>query len=82
MVCNRTLRSSSQSDEDDDEEAWNEPWYWWSKFHEHLEWDKRVGVILELSADLPSKEILERWLGEPIKAIILPTSIFHNNKKG
>lgn len=83
MVCSRTLRSSSQSDDkDEDEEAWNETWAWWSKFHEHLDWDKRIGLILELSADLPSEEVLERWLGEPIKAIILPTSIFHNNKKG
>lgn len=83
MVCNRTLRSSSPNDDnDEDEEAWNETWHWWSKFHERLDWDKRIGLILELSADLPSEKIIERWLGEPIRAIILPTSIFHNNKKG
>ncbi|XP_030022662.2 protein arginine N-methyltransferase 5 [Manduca sexta] len=86
MVCNRTLRGSNPEDNnkncDNDEKAWNEPWNWWSGFHERLEWDKRVGVVLELSADLPSQDIVKRWLGEPVKAIILPTSIFHNNKKG
>lgn len=81
MVCNRTLREFT-STSNEDEAAWNEPWYWWSRFHEQMDWDKRVGVVLELSADLPSQEVIKRWLGEPVKAIIVPTSIFHNNKKG
>lgn len=80
MLCSRTYRECTEDDEE--EKAWNEPWYWWSKFHERLDWDKRVGVVLELSADLPSQEVVKRWLGEPVKAIIVPTSIFHNNKKG
>ncbi|XP_028169658.1 protein arginine N-methyltransferase 5 [Ostrinia furnacalis] len=82
LVCTKTLRSVPECDEDDEESAWNEPWLWWSKFHERLNYDKRVGVVLELSADLPSQELLKRWLGEPVKAIVIPTSIFHNNKKG
>lgn len=81
MVCSRTLRQKSEEN-DDDEEAWNEPWYWWSKFHERMEWDKHIGVVLELSADLPSEELLKRWLGEPVKALIIPTSVFHFNRKG
>jgi hypothetical protein len=36
----------------------------------------------EITADLPSREVLRRWLGEPVKAIILPTSIFLTNRKG
>ncbi|XP_063627348.1 protein arginine N-methyltransferase 5 [Cydia splendana] len=82
MQCSRTLRDTVVRGLDDDEEAWNEPWLWWSKFHERLQWDKRAGVVLELSADLPPEEIVKRWLGEPVKAVILPTNIFHNNKKG
>ncbi|CAK1599643.1 unnamed protein product [Parnassius mnemosyne] len=81
MVSTRIAQRNNQ-DVEESEEAWNETWHWWSKFHERLDWDKRVGVVLELSADLPAQEILKRWLGEPVKAIIVPTSIFHNNKKG
>lgn len=77
MVCSRTLKQGR-----DDEEAWNEPWRWWSIFHERLGWDKRVGVVLQVSADLPSQDVIKRWCGEPVKAIIIPTSVFHNNKKG
>ncbi|KAL4706818.1 hypothetical protein ACJJTC_010052 [Scirpophaga incertulas] len=80
MVDSRSLKTYSETDES--ESPWNEPWYWWSKFHERLDYDKKVGVVLELSADLPSKEILNRWLGEPVKAVIVPTSLFHTNKKG
>ncbi|KPI93226.1 Protein arginine N-methyltransferase 5 [Papilio xuthus] len=82
MYCTRNARRNNQDDDDECEEAWDETWHWWSKFHERLDWDKRVGVVLELSADIPPQEILKRWLGEPVKAIVIPTSIFHNNKKG
>lgn len=85
MACRRTLRNvriSEPRPDDFEDDPWNETWYWWSKFHERLEWEKRVGVVLELSADLPSQRVIDRWLGEPVKAIVIPTHLFHNNKKG
>lgn len=82
MACRRLLRESDTESEEDEDTAWDETWYWWSKFHERLEWEKRVGVVLEISADLPSEDVIKRWLGEPVKAIIIPTTLFHNNKKG
>lgn len=66
----------------DNVKAWDEPWHWWSKFHEYMGWDKRVGVVVEIPADLPPQDVLKRWLGEPIKAIIVPTSLFYSNKLG
>lgn len=81
MLCHKTLRANT-SEDNDNEDAWNEPWHWWTKFHERMEWDKKIGVVLEISADLPSQDILNRWLGEPVRAIVVPTSLFHNNKKG
>ncbi|RVE43432.1 hypothetical protein evm_011927 [Chilo suppressalis] len=79
-LVNTNLRSVKNYEENDTSS--NETWIWWSKFHERLDYDKRVGVVLEISADLPSQQLLRRWLGEPVKAVIVPTSIFHNNKKG
>ncbi|VVC91823.1 unnamed protein product [Leptidea sinapis] len=80
MYCAST--SEKYKDSEDEDIAYNETWSWWSKFHEYMKWDKRVGVVLEVSADLPSQDVIQRWLGEPVKAIILPTHIFINNKKG
>lgn len=37
---------------------------------------------IEVGADMPSDAVIDKWLGEPIKAAILPTSIFLTNKKG
>jgi type II protein arginine methyltransferase len=31
---------------------------------------------------LPPQEILDRWFSEPIKAIVVPTSLFLSNKAG
>lgn len=39
-------------------------------------------TALELTEDLPSTEVLERWAGEPVKAVIIPTKIFLTNKAG
>lgn len=44
--------------------------------------DRKIGLCLELSADLPSQDILNRWLGEPIKNLMIPTSLFLTNRKG
>lgn len=35
-----------------------------------------------MTEDLPSREVLQRWRGEPVRALIFPTSIFLTNKKG
>ena len=43
---------------------------------------KKLGVALELSADLPSPEVLDGWCGEPVKALVVSTSVFLTNKKG
>lgn len=82
MVCRRSIRILSHDSDNDENPAWSETWQWWSKFHERLEWDKRVGVVLELSADIPPEDVVKRWLGEPVKAIVVPTFLFHNNRKG
>lgn len=41
-----------------------------------------VPEALEIGADVPSDTVIDTWLGEPIKAAVLPTSIFLTNKKG
>uniref|UniRef100_A0A3P8X235 Protein arginine N-methyltransferase 5 n=1 Tax=Cynoglossus semilaevis TaxID=244447 RepID=A0A3P8X235_CYNSE len=55
-------------------------WSWWHSFRTLCDYNKRVSV--EIGADMPSDEVVDKWLGEPIKAAILPTSIFLTNKKG
>lgn len=57
-------------------------WKLWSAFSAACDYHRSVCLALELSVDLPDEHELDRWLGEPIKAVIAPTSIFLTNKMG
>jgi len=57
-------------------------WQWWNKFRSLCNQHSRLGVALQVTADLPDTAIINQWLGEPIRAVLLPTSIFLANKKG
>ncbi|XP_060679181.1 protein arginine N-methyltransferase 5, partial [Hemiscyllium ocellatum] len=57
-------------------------WLWWHHFRSLCDYNKRIALALDVGADLPSDSVIDRWLGEPIKAAVLPTSIFLTNKKG
>lgn len=63
-------------------EGYRDPWDQWNEFRSYLAYDKRVGVALELNGDIPDGETMRRWLGEPIRAIVIPTSIFATNSSG
>lgn len=37
---------------------------------------------MQVPQELPSDTEIERWLGEPVKALALPASAFIRNRKG
>lgn len=55
-------------------------WHWWNKFRSLCNHHPRVGMALEITPDLPPQ--LERWRGEPVRVLYIPTSVFLTNKKG
>ncbi|KAI9914729.1 hypothetical protein PsorP6_007272 [Peronosclerospora sorghi] len=77
------LRAASmmETDEDDDEVV-TDPWEIWDSLRTRCEYHPKLSVVLEITADLPSAEEFQRWLGEPVKAAILPVNIFLTNRKG
>lgn len=62
--------------------AYSDTWNQWNDLRVMIPYDKRVGLVLELNGDLPNGEVSDRWLGEPLKALIIPTSIFLKNREG
>ncbi|KAL6261469.1 hypothetical protein P5V15_006559 [Pogonomyrmex californicus] len=58
------------------------PWEWWNAFRIICDYNKRLGVALIVSHDLPEEDEIDRWLGEPVRCLILPTTLFLTNKKG
>ncbi|XP_067931208.1 protein arginine N-methyltransferase 5-like [Watersipora subatra] len=57
-------------------------WHWWNTFRSLSNRRKTVSICLELTQDLPSNEEMNRWFGEPCRAVSVPTSLFITNKKG
>ncbi|KRT83621.1 hypothetical protein AMK59_3338 [Oryctes borbonicus] len=64
--------------EDERENAWE----WWNDLRRYCNFDKRLGLALEMteSDHMPTDLELQRWAGEPVKAVILPTSLFKLNQ--
>nr|CAG4647716.1 EOG090X028A [Moina brachiata] len=57
-------------------------WNSWNSFRSIANFEKKLSLALELTADLPDSTVIERWLGEPVKCLIVPTHLFMTNKKG
>jgi protein arginine N-methyltransferase 5 len=56
-------------------------WLLWDKFRHLTEHNSQIHVALEIDHELPSVDSMNKWIAEPVKAIILPTRIFKPSKK-
>lgn len=81
MFVNFFVRVPISGGGDDEDSALN-TWKLWSAFSAACDYHRSVYLALELHADLPDQQQLDRWLGEPIRAVIAHTSIFLTNKTG
>ncbi|KAF2362290.1 PRMT5 oligomerization domain [Trinorchestia longiramus] len=61
---------------------YKDTWTWWNRFHSIANIEKKIGLCLEIGADLPDDDQLERWLGEHVRCAVLPTNIWLTNKNG
>lgn len=85
MISGDQETSQWQRDEQpqtDEELTGSETWHWWNNFRCIANYEKKLNLALELTADLPNQAAIDRWLGEPIKCLIIPTHLFMSNKKG
>ncbi len=59
-----------------------DPWDHWHQFRALTDFHPLLGCVLRLGAKLPAAPTVERWMGEPVKALLLPTALFGANKRG
>jgi protein arginine N-methyltransferase 5 len=57
-------------------------WEWWNHFRTLCGAHANLGVALTLTARLPADQRLERWYGEPVKAVYIPMTTFVPNSTG
>lgn len=60
----------------------DDTWERWNSFRTYCCYDRRLGLALNLPDvhHLPSELEIDRWIGEPIKALIIHTSQFLKNQ--
>ncbi|KAK7114500.1 protein arginine N-methyltransferase 5-like [Littorina saxatilis] len=63
-------------------ETFEDTWQWWNIFRTLCDSTRKLDLVLELTADIPAEAMIERWLSEPLKAILVSTKLFLTNKKG
>lgn len=59
-----------------DEAGWNS----WNTIRMICNHSPKLGIVLEIGAEVPDG--IDRWTAEPVKSVIVPTSIFIPNPKG
>lgn len=69
-------------DDDMDSREVEDTWRWWNTFRSLCDSSKKLDVMLEMTADIPSEEVIQRWLAEPVRVVLVSTRLFLTNKKG
>lgn len=57
-------------------------WDSWNALRMLLNHTSKIQIALELDGEDLDEWICSRWIGEPVKTVILPTGVFVKNKRG
>jgi len=57
-------------------------WECWNRFRTLCDSPRNLGVVLEITENLPKEWEVNRWYAEPVVAVLLPVSVFLKNAKG
>lgn len=59
----------------------SDPWHWWNQVRNLCDNTRKLAPILLINnKNIKVDGVIRRWVGEPLKAVIIPTSIFLTNK--
>ncbi len=59
-----------------------DPWHVWNTIRTLCGEHPNLGVALELTQDLPARVMLDKWVAEPVRVVLLSTSSYVTNKVG
>lgn len=69
------------TDPENDEIKSEDQWTVFRKFYEATDCNPRIEVALVMTSDLPTQEEINRWFGECVSLVIVPSYCFVNNAK-
>ena len=67
---------------EDAEEDTTDTWDWWNRFRLVANSNSKINLCLSIVENIPTENQVLRWVGEPMKTVSIPTSMFLTNKKG
>jgi len=67
---------------EEDETESPDTWDWWNRFRLVANSNSKVNLCLGIVENIPTETQIMRWVGEPLKTVCIPTSLFLTNKKG
>jgi protein arginine N-methyltransferase 5 len=67
---------------EDGEEDTTDTWDWWNRFRLVANSNSKINLCLSIVENIPTENQVLRWVGEPMKTVSIPTSMFLTNKKG
>lgn len=58
-------------------------WRWWDTLRTLCSYKPNLGILLEInqSADMPPESFENRWVGEPVRGLLVSTAAFLRNKR-
>ncbi|KAI9328195.1 PRMT5 arginine-N-methyltransferase-domain-containing protein [Zopfochytrium polystomum] len=59
-----------------------ESWQRWNTIRLLTESNANISLAVDLLHDLPPDSVIDQWMAEPIKLVIIPTTVFIANRKG
>ena len=59
-----------------------DPWQWWNRLRCLCGHSSKLGLILDIPSSLPPQHCIDRWKGEPVRAVMLSTKVFQPNRRG
>jgi len=81
MVDDKSASSSTVNSSTTSSTLWD-PWLRWNKLRCLCQHSSSLGIALELTEDLPPEAELNRWLGEPVRTLLIPPRIFQHSSAG
>uniref|UniRef100_A0A6B2L075 Protein arginine N-methyltransferase n=1 Tax=Arcella intermedia TaxID=1963864 RepID=A0A6B2L075_9EUKA len=73
---------SQELDDLEAHETFDDSWECWAKMKTLCNHHPNLHVALVVTENVPEEQVVDRWIGEPVRALILPVEIFLTNKKG
>ena len=71
-----------EAEEGSDDKNSTDTWDWWNRFRLVANSNSKINLCLGIVENIPTETQIMRWVGEPMKTVSIPTSMFLTNKKG